>query len=157
VILPTGLRRLAYRGAHTALRGYWFVRRPQVEGVKCVLTSREQVLLVRHTYGRRDWDFPGGAVKRGEPPATAAQREMHEELGIDIDDWISLGPVFATAYHRRDRMHCFQAELDDPRLTVDGGELAAVGWFRRASLPPDLNGNVPQILARAEDHDEPGR
>jgi 8-oxo-dGTP pyrophosphatase MutT (NUDIX family) len=152
VTVPIGLRRLAYRGAHTALRAYWFVRRPRVEGVKCVLTSGQQVLLVRHTYGRRDWDLPGGAVKRGEPPLSAAQREMHEELGIDIGDWVSLGPVLASAYHRRDRMHCFQAELDDEDLTVDRGELAAVKWFERAELPPDLNGNVPQILARVGGH-----
>jgi 8-oxo-dGTP pyrophosphatase MutT (NUDIX family) len=154
VTLPTELRRLAYRGAHTALRGYWFVRRPEVEGVKCVLTSGERVLLVRHTYGRRNWDLPGGTVKRGEPPATAAQREMREELGVDIHDWTPLGPLFAADYHRRDRMHCFQAELEDPRLTVNDAELAAVAWFTRSDLPPDLSDNVRQILGRVAEHDE---
>jgi 8-oxo-dGTP pyrophosphatase MutT (NUDIX family) len=143
---------LGYRWAHTALRGYWFVRRPKVEGVKCVLRSNGQVLLVRHTYGRRDWDLPGGAVKRREPPVAAARREMHEELGVDIEDWTALGPVLEVAYHRRDRMHCFQAELEDPRLTVDHGELAAVGWFTPAELPSGLPGHVPRILARAQEH-----
>jgi 8-oxo-dGTP pyrophosphatase MutT (NUDIX family) len=156
VTLPIGLRRLAYRGAHTVLRAYWYVRRPPVQGVKCVLTSREQILLVRHTYGRRDWDLPGGAIRRGEPPAAAARREMHEELGIEIDDWVPLGAVLAIAYHRRDKMHCFRAELDDPRLTIDRGELATVGWFHRAGLPPDLNEHVPSILARLEEHDGRG-
>ena len=41
------------------------------------------MLLVRHTYGPRAWDLPGGAIKRGEPPIDAARREMDEELGLD--------------------------------------------------------------------------
>ena len=146
----TRLRRFAYRCAHTALRGYWFLRRPRVDGVKCVLTSGEQILLVRHTYGRREWDLPGGAVKRGELPVSAAQREMHEELGVEITDWTSLGPMVGTAYHRRDSMHCFQAELRQRELAIDRGELDAVAWFARARLPDELSGYVPRILARVE-------
>lgn len=146
--LPIALRRLAYRSAYVALRGYWFVRRPQVEGVKCVLTRGEDVLLVRHTYGKPRWDLPGGTLKRGEDPEHAARREMREELGVEIDDWRSLGAVCSNADYRRDRMHCFRAELDDAPLTVDLGEIASVHWFGRGALPPNLNDHVRQILAR---------
>jgi len=152
VSLPLGLRRLAYRTAHRALRGYWFLRRPEVDGVKCVLTRGELILLVRHTYGRREWDLPGGAVKRGERPVDAAEREMSEELGVEIRNWVALGAVHARAYHRRDRLHCFQAELADPRLTVDGAELAAVRWFGAGELPADVSGHVPAVLARVDGH-----
>ena len=54
---------------------------------------QRRVLLVRHTYGSRGWDLPGGSMKRGEAPVNAARREMHEELGVTIDDWRSLGLV----------------------------------------------------------------
>src|SRR5437870_4690431 len=81
VTFAVAVRRRGYRVAFALLRVYWFVRRPALHGVKCVLTNGDQVLLVRHTYGSRDWDLPGGAVSRGEPPVATARREMHEELG----------------------------------------------------------------------------
>ena len=64
-------RRVAIRCAYVGLRVYWFVARPKVVGVKCVVKHDDDVLLVRHTYGRRSWDLPGGTVKRRELPIEA--------------------------------------------------------------------------------------
>ena len=68
--MPASLRfrRAAYRLAYGLLRVWWFIRRPQVAGVKCLLTHGNEVLLVRHTYGPDVWDLPGGGVKSGESP-----------------------------------------------------------------------------------------
>jgi 8-oxo-dGTP pyrophosphatase MutT (NUDIX family) len=148
VDLPVPLIRFGYRLAYRALRVYWFLFRPEVSGVKCVITDGEQVLLVRHTYGPGDWDLPGGAVKRGEDPASAARREMNEELGVSIDDWRSLGLVSLNVDHRKDQLHCFQAELHEPRIDMDHGELAEFGWFSRDALPGKLGRYTQPILAR---------
>jgi 8-oxo-dGTP pyrophosphatase MutT (NUDIX family) len=143
------LRRLAYRCAHALLRGYWFLARPAVSGVKAVLTDGARILLVRHTYGPGSWDLPGGTIKRHELPLSAVRREMAEELGITIEDWRALGELTGRMHHRRDTLHCFRAELADPPLTLDLGELAAAQWFPRDQLPPELGSYVQRILELA--------
>ncbi len=142
------IRRLGYRFAYAGLRLYWLLRRPEVRGVKCVITDGGRVLLVRHTYGPRGWDLPGGSMKRGEAPVNAARREMHEELGVSIDDWHPLGLVSLNGDHRRDRLHCFQAEVKEPKIEIDRGELADAHWFLPAALPRDVGRFTRPILAR---------
>jgi 8-oxo-dGTP pyrophosphatase MutT (NUDIX family) len=133
--LPVPLRRLGYRSAYAVLRVYWFLFRPTMNGVKCVLTDGDQVLLVRHTYGPRGWDLPGGSIKAGESEVGAAQREMCEELGVSVDGWRPLGQLDVVIDYRRDHIHCLQAELQSPPLKIDQGELRDAGWFRRTELP----------------------
>jgi 8-oxo-dGTP pyrophosphatase MutT (NUDIX family) len=143
------LRRLGYRIAYRLLQVFWFVARPHKRGVKCLVTCRDRVLLVRHTYGTRSWDIPGGAIKPREVPVTAAGREMSEELGLSGVEWTEIGEITGNVHHRRDTIHCFRAEMCEPALTIDRGELAAVEWFARTALPQDLAPYVGSVIARA--------
>ncbi|GHF04282.1 MULTISPECIES: NUDIX hydrolase [Streptomyces] len=43
----------------------------------------DRVLLVDPTY-KPGWEFPGGVVEPGEPPARAGMREVAEEIGIEL-------------------------------------------------------------------------
>lgn len=130
---------LCYRVAYWVLRAYWFVFRPTKRGVKCVITRRDEVLLVRHTYGdRRVWELPGGAIKRGEAPLDAARRETREELGLAISDWRELGHFTAREAHRHDTLHCFHAEVNGAVPVADRVEIAEVGWFPAAAPPAPI-------------------
>ncbi len=140
------LRRMGYRAAYAALRVYWFVARPQTRGVKCIITDGDRVLLVRHTYGPRSWDLPGGSIKRGEQAAAAASREMTEELGITGASWRDMGRYQVAVDHRQDIVHCFQAELQAPELVIDHAELSATEWFPKRELPRDLGRYSRRIL-----------
>ena len=136
------------RVAYVGLRTYWFVFRPRVVGVKCILTHEHDVLLVRHTYGHRTWDLPGGTVRRRELPRDAAEREMHEELGRRIEDWTSLGELFVNTNHHDDNLHLFQARVPDRKLDLNLTELAEAAWFPLDAVPTDLSRYVNTILKR---------
>lgn len=146
--LPVPIRRLGYRWAYTGLRLYWFLRRPGTNGVKCVLTDGDRILLVRHSYGPRGWDLPGGSIRPEEAPEAAARREMNEELGIAIHDFAPMGEIVVHSEHREDHVHCFSAELRGPRLTIDRGELVTAKWFSRQDLPDGLGRYAQAIIAK---------
>jgi 8-oxo-dGTP pyrophosphatase MutT (NUDIX family) len=146
--LSVQAQRAAMRVAYVGLRTYWFVLRPQIVGVKCVLTHGDDVLLVRHTYGKRAWDLPGGTVRRREIPRDTARREMEEELGREIDDWSSLGELFVNTNHHHDNLHLFHTRVADRDIELNLAELSEAGWFPRDALPSDLGRFVRQIVAR---------
>jgi 8-oxo-dGTP pyrophosphatase MutT (NUDIX family) len=146
--LPVPVRRAAIRCAYAGLRAYWFLFRPRIVGVKCVLVNEREVLLVRHTYGRRSWDLPGGTVRRRELPVDAARREMEEELGRRIEHWIDLGELFVHTNHHDDNLHLFRADLPDRRIVLDLTELSKAAWFAPDALPADAGRYVAPIVAR---------
>jgi 8-oxo-dGTP pyrophosphatase MutT (NUDIX family) len=135
VELSVTLRRLGYRLAFRLLQLRWVLLRPRVEGVKCLIADGERVLLVRHTYGARAWDLPGGTSRRGEAPAATAAREMAEELGLGGLGWRPLGELRGRMYRRHDVIHLLGTEVDHPSLRVDPGEISVVAWFERDRLP----------------------
>jgi 8-oxo-dGTP pyrophosphatase MutT (NUDIX family) len=147
--IPVAIRRQAYRVAHRLLRVWWFVRRPPLHGVKCILTDSDRVLLVRHTYGDRSWDLPGGTVRRSEDAAEAATREMEEELGVHVERWHALGDVLRFSYGHKDTLHCFHAEVDAPALSLNRAELAEAQWFAASDLPTGTGRHVDAIVERA--------
>lgn len=134
--------------AYAGLRGYWFLTRPETNGVKCVITNGDRVLLVRHSYGPRSWDLPGGSVRSGEDPENTARREMQEELSLDVEHWHPIGQLEVDIDHRHDTIHCFQAELSSPEVTIDHAELTAARWFESGELPR-VGVHTRQILALA--------
>jgi 8-oxo-dGTP pyrophosphatase MutT (NUDIX family) len=146
----TRLRRLGFRFAYALLRVYWFLFRPHLSGVKCMLVNGDRVLLVRHTYGAAEWEIPGGAVKRWEPPTRAARREMHEELGVEIDRWTNLGELPVRMHHRTGTLHCFQAAVGDGGIHHDPGEIADARWFPRDQLPVNVGPYVRPIIERLQ-------
>nr|MDT0660634.1 NUDIX hydrolase [Micromonospora sp. DSM 115978] len=53
-----------------------------------IRNDRDEILLVNPSY-KPGWDLPGGMVEANEAPHLAAERELREELGLDI----SVGPL----------------------------------------------------------------
>src|SRR5437868_3483793 len=49
-----------------------------------IVNGNGEVLLVRHTYGKCNWELPGGAAEEGESPVDTAIREVREETGLSV-------------------------------------------------------------------------
>jgi 8-oxo-dGTP pyrophosphatase MutT (NUDIX family) len=148
--LPVPLARLGYRAAYRALHLLTLIRGRSMIGVKCMLFEGERVLLVRHSYGPSAWTFPGGAIKRDEPPAATATREIQEEVGITIPQWTPLGELTLEVDRREYTVHCFEANVTSPRLELDEVEIAGADWFDSRALPHDLAPWVAPILALSQ-------
>jgi 8-oxo-dGTP pyrophosphatase MutT (NUDIX family)/predicted kinase len=93
--------------------------------------ERDRVLLVDPTY-KPGWEFPGGVVEPGEPPARAGMREVAEELGLEL-------PAVP-------RLLVIDWEPPNPpgygglRLLFDGGLLAAADAERLLLPGAELRG-----------------
>jgi len=129
------------------VRLYWFVFRPQTEGVKVVLKNdNDQLLLVRHTYGSRDWTFPGGGREGGESSAETARREMREELSVQIDDLHVHDSFVSTKEYKHDHITVCSGKVTED-LNPSPFEIAETQWFNRDHLPNELRQMTQETLS----------
>jgi 8-oxo-dGTP diphosphatase len=91
------------------------------------------------------WEFPGGKVEPGEPAADALARELHEELGIEVETaypWVTR--VF-TYPHATVRLNFFRVTgwRGEPHPKED----QAIAWQQpgRPMASPMLPANAPVL------------
>jgi len=105
--------------------------------VVAAVVAREdgRLLLARRRAGSHlagMWEFPGGQVEVGESAEAALVRELHEELGVEVE----VGEPLTFAWHRDDEREIlllfYRARL--ARGTPCGREGQDVGWFEPAEL-----------------------
>jgi ADP-ribose pyrophosphatase YjhB (NUDIX family) len=134
---PFGLRMIGLlcRGGYRALQIYWFVARPPMVGVQCLISFERDVLLIRNTYGPQLWTVPGGGIKPGEAPEEAVRREVYEEVGISLDHVKPLGTFQGRQDYRYDTVHVFAAQVLNQACTIDPGEILEARWFAMDALP----------------------
>ena len=147
-LIPPSLHRLLYRVAH-GVRSRWLnLVGGRVMGVSIVARDKDgRVLMVRHSYGRHTWEFPGGGIGHQEDAETAARREFAEELGCELKSLVFLGEVEEPFHGAINVVKVFSAVLDG-RPRVDGRELIEVRFFAPGELPA-LSDNARRRLALA--------
>jgi 8-oxo-dGTP diphosphatase len=115
-------------------RTVWRIRQAKfTAGVVGVLFDEQQrVLLVEHVFHPyAPWGLPGGWIDRNESPAEAVERELREELELEIE----VGPILLVDLD-------FGNHLDFAYLCRPVGqvgklslELLNYGWYDTEHLP----------------------
>jgi ADP-ribose pyrophosphatase len=93
------------------------VRHPGASAVVPLLdeprSADPRVLLIRQFRHAADaviWEVPAGRLDPGETPATCAQRELEEEVGMTADVLSRLTTIFTTPGFTDERIHIFLAQ-----------------------------------------------
>lgn len=111
-------------------------------GAACALfDDRGHVLLVRHTYGRLNWELPGGVANSGEPPDQTARRELLEETGLKPAVERLSGVYFETANAGGPMLHfVFRCRWDRGLVPVPSSpEIGEIGYWPVDSLPTPIS------------------
>lgn len=126
--------------AYRTQKRLWKLVRPRSRGVKVMLFNAEgEILLIRNGYGASHlFVLPGGSVRPWERPASAAEREIREELGCTIEELRPVSTHFTTAEGKRDTVHLFVAKVAcTPQ--VDGVEVIEARFFALNALPKTVS------------------
>ena len=117
-----------------------------------------RILLIR----REDnglWAMPGGATEVGETWAQSAERELHEEAGVEGTAAKLLGVFDSRLWGTRAKYHLYQSvwlvDIHDDQTPVSGPETTDVGFFAENDLPdlsPGHQRRIPLVfkLARGD-------
>lgn len=113
-------------------------------------TPEPSRLLLLRQPTKHGWSLPAGLLKRHEPPAVGAARELFEETGVRLDP-SELTPGNPNAIIHPvgvvDTVWFGSVPASTTELRVDGGEILEAGWFPVDDLPR-LTRNTAQLLAR---------
>ncbi len=118
------------------------VARVALGAAGAIFDDRGRVLLVRHGYGRRNWELPGGGAEIGESPERTVMREVGEETGLHVVperiDGIYLEPGHRFGATLHFVLRCRREPLDaEPRIASD--EIVDLTWAAPAELPRPIS------------------
>ncbi|MBP9711955.1 MAG: NUDIX hydrolase [Candidatus Pacebacteria bacterium] len=125
---------------------YWFIFRPTLRGVKCIVENNGKFLLVKLNYAHHKWIIPGGGTKRNESSLQAAIRETKEEVGLDVKDLVCIGSYTSYKNYKKNIVEIFLTNSDILDIKIDPIEIETAGWFERSKFPENIGSSMSEIL-----------
>jgi ADP-ribose pyrophosphatase len=124
------------------------VRHPGASAVVPLLdeprSADPRVILIRQFRHAADgpiWEIPAGRLDPGETPATCAQRELEEEIGMTADVLSRLTTIFTTPGFTDEKIHIFLAlDLKPGKQRRDADEFMEVHTKRWSEVMSLIRG-----------------
>lgn len=105
------------------------------------------VLLVQSYWAKSSWGFPKGKVNEAEEPAHCAIREVYEETGFDITNYIDAENYLESVINEQlVRLYIVTGiSLETKFQPRTRYEIKACEWFSVADLPNNKKDNTSRI------------
>jgi 8-oxo-dGTP diphosphatase len=121
-------------------------------GAASVIVGEAGILLVKHSYGRHNWEIPGGGSEAGESAEETAVREVREELGVEIVVESLTGVYWEPGWREVGGHHfVFRCRLVDGAVpqAADPNEIADLRWCSVDDPPRPISDFTLQRIADA--------
>lgn len=103
-----------------------------------ILNSEGHVLLVKHSYGKNNWDLPGGKSEEKESAEETAIREVSEEVGLTVHTERLTGVYYDPNFD----MHHFvfiAGHPSDQKPEPSSPEIVECGYYDIMDLPKPIS------------------
>ncbi|WP_171651372.1 NUDIX hydrolase [Paenibacillus foliorum] len=103
-----------------------------------IMDSEGRILLVKHNYGKYNWELPGGLSEQNESAENTAKREVLEETGLET----TVGRLTGVYYEPINDMHHFVFAckvVDDQQPQPDAEEVTECKFFNVDDLPKPIS------------------
>lgn len=152
--LPKGVARLGFRLADRLRKPVYRLFKPNLRSVFVIGRSADgQVLMVRLSYGKGDWQFPGGGAKASEDLSHAARREFREETGCEAHNLAALATIDEEVMGTGSRSTIYLGMVEGEPC-ADGREIIEARFFSPDALPEPLSARTRIRLEMLARHDK---
>jgi 8-oxo-dGTP diphosphatase len=137
-VVPAGVRRWTIRltNAHFT-----------VTAGAVIFNEEGQVLILKHRFrAGSGWGLPGGFLKQGEQPLEALQRELREEIGIEVEG----AEIFwARSFKRPKQIEILFSGFVKGEVHPQSMEVERFVWCLPDALPSSLSEDQKLLVKRA--------
>lgn len=103
-----------------------------------ILNDEGEILLVKHNYGKYNWELPGGGSEQNESAEDTAKREVREETGLEVQ----VGRLTGVYYDPTRDMHhfAFMCNIqDNHKPQPDAKEVTECKYYCLDNLPRPIS------------------